>query len=53
VPEFGRLQGGSGTGVGTGGRDAELEAVKDYVVGLQNTIREQAKICDLLLPTAR
>mmetsp|Transcript_22263 Transcript_22263/g.58149 ORF Transcript_22263/g.58149 Transcript_22263/m.58149 type:complete len:254 (-) Transcript_22263:139-900(-) len=35
------------------GRDAELEAVKEYVVALQYNCTAQALICDLLEPTAR
>jgi len=34
-------------------RDAELQAVHDYVVGLQYSLPQQALICDLLVPTAR
>jgi hypothetical protein len=40
-------------GTGEAGRDAELQAVKEYVVGLQYSLAAQALICDLLVPTAR
>lgn len=36
-----------------GGREADLEAVKEYVVSLQYNLSAQALICDLLVPTAR
>ena len=35
------------------GREADLLTVKDYVVGLQYSLAAQARICDLLVPTAR
>ena len=34
-------------------RAADLQTVKDYVVGLQYSLPAQALICDLLVPTAR
>jgi hypothetical protein len=37
----------------TPGREADLVTVKDYVVGLQYSLAAQARICDLLVPTAR
>lgn len=36
-----------------GGRDADLQAVKDYVVSLQYSYPDQALICDLLVDGAR
>jgi hypothetical protein len=49
-PAFKR--GGSGGGA-AGGREADLQAVKDYVVSLQYSQAKEALICDLLVPTAR
>jgi hypothetical protein len=40
-------------GSGKGGREADLQAVKDYVVSLQYSRAKEALICDLLVPTAR
>lgn len=34
-------------------RAHELEAVRDYVIGLQYSLADEALICDLLVPTAR
>lgn len=42
-----------GVGIGDRGREADLQAVKDFVVSIQYNLAAQAKICDLLLPTAR
>ena len=54
------VQTGAGTGRGPvveyspgASREAELQAVRDYVVGLQHSLAQEALICDLLLPTAR
>ena len=41
------------SGVGDGGREYDLQVVKDYVVSLQYSLVAQARICDLLVPTAR
>ena len=38
---------------GSASREPELQAVRDYVVGLQHSLAQEALICDLLTPTAR
>ena len=45
--------GGRATVTGAGERDADLQAVKEYVVGLQYSYADQALICDLLVDSAR